>query len=202
MANNINNRLLEKISAVNEIINSPDAGEPSYSFKLRYCADTVAQTKQIGYCTIACGALILTRSMIRSASYRTAGLIFAFVAIFYAIYCMVYASKIEKTEIAEVSGDSIIVKGRTYSYSEISEISGAAFNGLRIMSNGTKVASLNKACDGCGDLVKWAKQHNIPVNDSNTGDLQSIQKRNSVIVAVMIIAALVIGFLMAFLKRM
>ena len=201
-SNNINNRLLEKISAVNEIINSSSAGEPPYSFKLRYCDETVKQTRQIGYCTIAGSALILTRSMIRSASYQTAGLIFAFVAIFFAIYCMVYASKIEKTEIAEVSGDSIIVKGRTYSYSEISEISGVAFNGLKIMSNGTKVVSLNKACDGCGDLVRWAKLHNIPVNDSNTRDLQSIQKRNSVIVAVLVILALVIGFLMAFLKRM
>ena len=100
-SNNINNRLLEKISAVNEIINSSSAGEPPYSFKLKYCYENVKQTRQIGYCTIACAALILIRSVRPNASLQTAGIIFAFVALFYAIYCMVYASKIEKTEIAE-----------------------------------------------------------------------------------------------------
>lgn len=201
-SNNINNRLLEKISAVNEIINSSSAGEPPYSFKLKYCYETVKQTRQIGYCTIACAALILIRSVRPNASLQTAGIIFAFVALFYAIYCMVYASKIEKTDIAEVNGDSITVKGRTYSDSEISEIKGAAINNLKIMSNGTKITSLNKSCDGCGDLVRWAKLHNIPVNDNNTRDMQSIQKKNSVLVAVLVTLAIVIGFLAAFLKRM
>ena len=202
MDNSNNNKLLEKIGAVNKLIETFDVGEPPYSFKLRCCAETVTQTRQIGFCTIGCAAVVLVRSMRPSASLQIAGLVLAFIAIFFAIYCMIYASKIEKIDIAEVSGDSITVKGRTYSYSEISEIRGAAFNNLKIMSNGTKIAALNKSCDGCGDLVRWAKQHNIPVNDTNTGDIQSIQKRNSVIVAVLVILAMVIGFLVVFLKKM
>lgn len=202
MDNSNNNKLLEKIGAVNKLIETFDVGEPPYSFKLRCCAETVTQTRQIGFCTIGCAAVVLVRSMRPSASLQTAGLVLAFIAIFFAIYCMIYASKIEKTDIAEVNGDSITVKGRTYNYSEISEIKGASFNNLKIMSSGGKIAALNKSCDGCGDLIRWARQHNIPINDDNTRDFEGIKQRNVLITAVLTISCVIIAFLIVFLKRM
>jgi hypothetical protein len=200
--NENNNKLLEKISSVNEIINSFDAGEPPYSFRIKCCAESVKQARQLGYATIACAAVMLARSMRPSASLQTAGLVIAFLAIIYAVYCIVYASRIEKNDIAEISGDSITVKGRTYSCSEISEIKGAAINNLKIMSNGNKIVTLNKSCDGCGDLVRWAKQHNIPINDNNTGNMESFKQKNAVLVAIITVLCIAIAFLIVFLKRM
>ena len=199
--NNINNALLEKISEVNRIINSFDPGEPPQSFTVRYDRNSVKQTKQISYWILGSGFLLIARSLRRSASLKTASVIIGAAAIIMAIVCLVYASTMDKTVLAEVRDDTITIKGRTYDRSDIYEINGAALNNLKVMSDGRKVLALNKSCEGCGDLVRWAKRNNIPINDSNTGDMKSIQQRNSVIAAVTIVVCLIVAFLMVFLKR-
>lgn len=198
----INRELLEKISAVNDIINSFDPGDPPDSFRLGYCADTVKQTKQVSYAMIGAGLLVIARSLRPSASARTVGLIFGAAAVIMAIIYIFYAATMDKTVLAEINSDKLTVKGRTYDRSEISEISGGAMNNLKVMSFGKKVLNINKSCEGCGDLVRWAKKNNIPINDRNTSDAQSIRKRNSTLAAVITVMCIVIALVLVFLKRM
>ncbi|MCR5601992.1 MAG: hypothetical protein K6G33_14795 [Ruminococcus sp.] len=200
--NNVNNALFERISAVNNIINSFDAGDPPDSFKLGYCADTVKQTKQVCYAMIGAGLLVTVRSMPRSASARSVGIVLGMASFIMAIIYLVYSAKMSSVVFAEINGDKLTVKGRTYDSSDISEISGGALNNLKVMSFGKKVLNINKSCEGCGDLVRWAKKNNIPINDGNTGDAQSIKKRNSTLAAVITVMCIVIAFVIVFLKRM
>lgn len=200
--NNVNNALFERISAVNNIINSFDAGDPPDSFRLGYCADTVKQTKQVCYAMIGAGLLVTMRSLRPSASARSVGIVLGVVSFIMAIIYLVYSTKMSSIVLAEVNGDKLTVKGRTYDRSEISEISGGAMNNLKVMCFGKKVLNINKSCEGCGDLVRWAKKNNIPINDGNTGDAQSIQRRNSTLVAVITIMCIVIALVLVFLKRM
>ena len=200
--NSVNNLLLEKISALNSLINSFDAGEPPFSFKLGYCKEAVKQTKQVSYWMLGCGCLLISRALRRFAFMRKASIFIGAAAIVMAIVYFIYASKMDKIVLGEINGDSITVKGRTYNSSDISEIKGAAMNNLKVMSYDKKVLSINKSCDGCADLVRWAKKHYIPINDSNTADMQSIQKRNAIIVAVTLVISFIVAFLLVFLKRM
>lgn len=198
----INRELLEKISAVNDIINSFDPGEPPHSFKIGYDRNSVKQTKNVGYGMAGLGVLLILRSLRPSASTRTVSIVIGAVAVVMAVVYIIYASKMSSTVLAEINGDKLTVKGRTYDRSEISEIDGGAINNLKVMCFGKKVLNINKSCDGCGDLVRWAKKNNIPINDRNTSDMQSIQKRNTVIVAAAMIVCFIVAFLMVFLKRM
>ena len=178
MDDNINRVLLDKIAAVNSLINSYDTTEPPYSFQLRYCEETVKQTRNVGYAMIGAAALI------------------------FSIICIIYASTLDKNCLAEINGDSITVKGRSYNCSEISELRKASMNNLKVMSNGSKVIMVNKSCDGCADLVRWARMHNIPINDHSESSSDVLQKRNQTIAAVMTIACIFIALFIVLIKRM
>lgn len=202
MDDNINRVLLDKIAAVNSLINSYDTTEPPYSFQLRYCEETVKQTRNVGYAMIGAAALMITRSLRPSASMRVASIIFGAAVLIFSIICIIYASTLDKNFLAEINGDGITVKGRTYNCSEISELRKASMNNLKVMSNGSKVIMVNKSCDGCADLVRWARMHNIPINDHSESSSDVLQKRNQTIAAVMTIACIFIALFIVLIKRM
>lgn len=200
--NENNKRILDKIAAVNSIINSYDTTEPPYCFKISYGDETVKQTKQVGMATMSCALVLFIRSFRPSASMRMAGIVIAAAAVIFAIICLVYAVNLQKADVAEINGDSITIKGRMYNYSDISEINGAAMNNLKVMSGGRKVISLNKSWDGCGDLVRWARLHNIPINDHSENSSDELQKKNQTLAAVITVGCVFVAILIVVIKRM
>mgnify|MGYP007104144556 CR=1 FL=1 len=70
------------------------------------------------------------------------------------------------------------------------------------MSGGRKVLALNKSWDGCGDLVRWARLHNIPINDHSEDSSEALQKRNQTLAAVITAGCGFLAVLIVIRKRM
>ena len=96
----------------------------------------------------------------------------------------------------------LLGSGRSYSCNEITEISKSALNNLKLMSNGRNILNLNKSCDGCGDLIRWAKQHNIPINDDSDTSAKAIENNQSVLVLFIILVCMAVAFLIFYMQRM
>ena len=175
---------------------------PPYSFELRNSAEAVKVNKQAAWSALACGGLMLVQSMISLTFLKRSGFVLAVLAVICAVCSFINAWYIEKKVIASVEGDCITVKDRSYSYTEITGISKAALNNLKLMAGGQKVLTVNKSCDGCGDLIRWAKQHNIPINDDSDTSAKTIENNQSTLVVLIILVCMAAAFLIFYMQRM
>lgn len=199
----INNKALyDKIAKVNYIINNYDGSLPPFSFELRNSAEVIKANKQSGWCALGLAGIMLCQMFILTRFLRMTGFAMAVMAGICAIISFATASYLEKKVIAEVNGDSIIVNGRTYSYTEITEINRAALNNLKVMSGGRSIFGVNKSCDGCVDLIRWAKQHNIPINDTSDADAKTVEKKQTALVLFIVLICIAVATAMVLLKRM
>lgn len=142
------------------------------------------------------------QSLLNMTFLKKSGYAMAAMAVLCAIFSFINAWSMEKKVIARVDGDSITVKGKSYSYTEINEIKKASLNNLKLMSNGSGILCVNKSCDGCGDLIRWAKQHSIQINDDSDASAENVGKKQNALTAVIVLVCIAVAFLIVFLRRM
>ena len=190
--NDNSKKIFEKIARVNSVINGFYAGEPPHSFVIKHSEDDVKQTRQSAYLMILCAVPMLLRGILRSSSYlHNGGLVLAVVTIVLSAVCLITASNMETKPIAVIEGDYITIKGRQYHHSEISELKKGSVNCLMIMSSGRRIASVGKSWDGCIELVQWAQYRGIAINDDGGTNAEELQKKQTNLVAVIVVVCLV-----------
>ena len=200
--NNSNKVLYDKIASVNYLIRSYDGSAPPYSFEIRNSAEAVKLNKQTAWSALACGGLVFMQSLLKLTFLRKSGYVMAALAVICAICSFISAWYMENKVIAAVEGDIITVKGRSYSYTEITAISKSALNNLKLMSNVRNVLSVNKSCDGCGDLIRWAKQHNIPINDDSDASAKTVGQKQAALTVICFASAIALAILIYYFKKM
>lgn len=200
--NNNNKAVYDKVASVNYLIRFYDGSAPPYSFELRNSAEVVKVNRQAAWSALACGGLMFMQSLLNMTFLKKSGYAMAVMAVLCAIFSFINAWCIEKKVIAKIEGDRITVKDRSYSYSEITEISKTSLNNLKLMAGGQRVLIVNKSCDGCGDLIRWAKQHNIQINDDSDASAKTIEKKQYALVLFVMLICFVIAFLIFYMERM
>ena len=197
---NNNKALYDKIAYVNYLISSSDVSMPPYSFQLRNSAEAIKINRQCGWSALACGISVLGMKLFRWDFFSVSGIILAALCFICAIFSFIYSACMEKAVIAEADGDNITIKGRTYNCGEIEGISKYTFNNLRLMSGGRCILTLNKSCDGCGDLIRWAKQYNIPINDDSSENADNLKKKQAILVIFILVISFAAALIIFFLK--
>lgn len=194
--------ICDKVANVNRLIKYNDGIAPPHSFELRNCQESIKVTKQSGLLGLLCSGLMIVNSLLFLSNFRKYILLLAILGVVSALLSMISAWNMEKNAIASVNGGSITVKGRTYDCSDITEIKKVVLNNIKLVSNGKPVLNVNKACDGCCDLIRWAKQYNIPINDDSDDTTDGIQKKQNTMVATILLICVAVAFMIVFLKKM
>lgn len=189
-----NNRALyDKIAYVNYLIGSFDGSVPQYSFQLKNSAEAIKVNRRCGWSALVCGISMLGMKLFRWDLFSVSGIILAALCFICAIFSFIYSACMEKAVIAEVDGDNITIKGRTYNCGEIDCIKGTVMNGLKIVSAGRDIVKFSKTLDNCGELIKWARCNHIKIDDDPDADPKKAQNIYMITAVIVMILAVFIG---------
>jgi len=200
---NINKKAIcDKVAKVNQLIKYSDGLAPPHSFEIRYGEESVKASKQAAYSGLLSVGIMIVNFMLFLSAFRKYVLVLAVLGAVSAVFGLISAFNMEKQVIASIEGDNITVRGKTYNCSDITEFKKfSAFN-IRLLSGSKMILNVHKACDGCSDLIRWARLYNIPVNDDSDDDTKNIQKKQTVMVLTVVLACMALAFLIFYLKRM
>lgn len=196
-----NKKLFDRISSVNSIIASNDTAEPPLQFSLKHAKENIKNSDTTCYFLVVCTAPLIMRTLSGAQGSSAFRLIVLGTAILLIILNMINTTVMKKKILAEVNGDSITINRKTYHHSEISEIRKAALNNLKIVSEGNTVVTVNKSCDGCAELIQWAKYYGIRINDDGKKSSGPVQNRQYVLIAVWVGVAIAAALIIFFLKK-
>ncbi len=195
-----NRKIFERISEVNNAITSDVPGEVPYQFAVRHSKENIKNTDSVSYLLIACTVPLIIRTLSHEQGSNPFRLIVFTTMLILVICNTITVALMKKKIIAEVNGDNITINKKTYHHSDITEIRRASLNNLKIISGGKVIATVSKSCDGCIELVNWAKQCGILIDDKGDS-YENVQKRQWIMVGVLTCGAIAAAFILYFLKH-
>lgn len=193
--------ICDKVAKVNRLIKNSDGLASPQSFEIRYCEESVKVSMQAALNGLVCVGIMIVNVLLFLSAFRKYILILSVIGGVSAVLSLISALNMKKQVIARVDADNITIKCRTYNCGEIDRISKFSFNNLRLMSGGRCILALNKSCDGCEDLIRWAQRYNIPINDDSSGNADNLRNKQAILTAFIVLISLAAVFIILFLKR-
>ena len=194
--------ICDKVAKVNQLIKYSDGLAPPHSFEIRYGEESVKASKQAAYSGLLGVGIMIVNFMLFLSAFRKYVLVLSVLGAVSAVFSLISAFNMEKQVIASIDGDNITVRGKTYNCSDITEFKKFSMFNIRLLSGSKMILNVHKACDGCSDLIRWARLYNIPVNDDADDGTKDIQKKQTVMVVTVVLACMALAFLIFYLKRM
>lgn len=188
------------IAAVNAIIGSEDRIAPADEFIVKYSDKHIRQSYQSLAFSLVCTLLLLIISLIRLPNVSIIRFIILG-AMMIANGAIIFSASLMKKMNIIVRGDSLSVNGKSYSHGDISCFKGTAFNNMKIMSDGSSLISINKSCENCGELARWAKYYDIRIDDNFTDDPQKVQNNFTLFISLFVAACVALGLLVGLKGR-
>ncbi len=119
-----------------------------------------------------------------------------FLIIFIAVTVLILLYEFFRNEkLACVSGDTLFIKKNTYPCDQIDYISAYGINYINVYSHRKRILSFGMTASGADEFVKWAKFHEIPVEQTGDGDLTAGKKALITVAGMLVLAAITGGFL-------
>ena len=188
---NNNKELLARVSAVNDLIRSNYITPPPEQFAVTQPDMAIKQTMTSAVLSVVTDLLLIANAMLH-VKFSTFRLIIPVCLFFCSIMMFAAVFSMKKFRM-DVNGQSITIKGRTYSCGEIDCIKGSSMNGLTIVSGGKDIIKFSKALDNCDELIKWARCNHIRIDDDPDADPKKAQNIYMIIAVIVMILAVFIG---------